>query len=390
MLVLLLCECYKIADVTSVRKVSAYCEELVSRGLMGRDEAARAALVATLLPTLDPARPPVAVEELGDAVQLDPAGLVRQIKVLGERGIKVGRESAAGHRLLHPLDDLLLPEAVLPLLLGRDDVATPPSVGIPYRYLADCASTNRWLKSEAAGSPSGTMAVTDDQTEGRGRLGRTWISEPGRDLTFSVLLKPPDLPAEVSLLSLAAGAAVAEVLEAIPKLAGRVGIKWPNDVLIDDKKVCGILLESSSRGEGLEWVVVGIGLNVNSDPCSTLERLEGFEGEGRRSGPLPTSISLESGSRVPRGPLLAALSARLASRWSGVEGGDTLDQIRARDILRGRQVRVTAGPPTGRLVAAGEAVGIDHDGALLVRGQRGDTAAVVAGEVTLSVDSPAT
>ena len=149
-----------------------------------------------------------------------------------------------------PFDDLLVPEAVLPLLLERMDYhAAAGHSDCRTAISASCGSTNLQLKDEAAASPGGTLVITDDQTEGRGRLGRSWSSSPGEDLTFSVLLHPLMSPAEASLLSLAAALAIAEVLETLTGLEGRVRVKWPNDVLIDDKKVCGILLESSVEGD---------------------------------------------------------------------------------------------------------------------------------------------
>ncbi len=292
----------------------------------------------------------------------------------------------AGSRLSGALDDQLVEEAVLPLLLAREDVSALPVIGVPYRYYARCGSTNRMLKSEAAELPSGTLVITDDQTEGRGRLGRPWVSEPGRDLTFSVLLKPPILPQEVSLLSLIAGVAITEVLEGLPGLAGRVRVKWPNDVLIDDKKVCGILLESSFRGAGVEWVVIGIGLNVNSEPQARPEAFGQSEGDGRTVRLVPTSLRTESGGALARGSLLAEIIASLGTWWCGTDLDLALERMRARDALRGRVVRVSAGSPDGSLIVMGEAVGIGGKGELLVREQGGRTVPVVAGEVTLGVD----
>ncbi len=259
MLALLPRGCYKIADVSSAKKVSTLYSHLVARGLMSADEARLLALVD---------RP-------------------RQ-------------------------DDLLVPEAVIPLLLGRIDYSHPGSVGLPYRYQSECGSTNLLLKADAALSATGTLLVTDHQTEGRGRLGRSWSSRPGEDLTFSVLLRPSLPPAEAPVLSLAAALATAEVLESLPGLKGRVRVKWPNDVLIDEKKVCGILLESSIVGAELAWVVAGIGLNVNSDPEARLATLAPAERETWHGRPLPTSLRVALGGEVARGRLLADLVASTA------------------------------------------------------------------------------
>jgi BirA family biotin operon repressor/biotin-[acetyl-CoA-carboxylase] ligase len=277
----------------------------------------------------------------------------------------------------------LLPEAVVPLLLGQSDSTCPGKAGLPYRYLERCGSTNVVLKKDAASSPTGTLVVTNEQTEGRGRLGRTWLSQAGKDLAFSVLLRPAMPPEHTPLLSLAAGVATAEVLEQLPGLAGRVRVKWPNDVLLGDKKVCGILLESYVRGGRLDWVVAGIGLNVNSDPAAMMRHLTSAQREEWRGKPQPTSLAAELGSEVPRGALLADLLARLSCRWMRPDPPRLLEGLGAFDALLGRRVEVFAGPPTDLLVVAGEAAGIGPAGELLVRDLHGETVRVVAGEVTL-------
>lgn len=280
----------------------------------------------------------------------------------------------------------LLPEAVVPLLLGQIDSACPWMAGLPYRYLDRCGSTNAVLKKDVASSPTGMLVITDEQTEGRGRLGRTWSSEAGKDLVFSVLLRPAMPPEHVPLLSLAAGVAAAEALDRLPGLAGRVRVKWPNDVLLGDKKVCGILLESHVKGGRLDWVVAGIGLNVNSDPTTMLRHLTSAQKEEWQGKPQPTSLAAELGGEVQRGTLLADLLVRLTRRWMRPDPPRLLEGIRRFDALLGHQVEVFAGPPTDLLVAAGEAVGIGPAGELLVRDLDGETVRVVAGEVTVRSD----
>jgi BirA family biotin operon repressor/biotin-[acetyl-CoA-carboxylase] ligase len=313
--------------------------------------------------------------------------VMTEIEYLRLLGFTIDEAGSAGYRLTRPFDDLLVPEAVLPLLLSLPEYSDVSGLGLPYRYHQRCGSTNLLLKQEAAGSPTGTLVVTDDQTEGRGRLGRSWSSGPGEDLTFSVLLRPVTSPAEASLLSLAAALAVAEVLEVHAGLRDRVRVKWPNDVLIDDKKACGILLESSLEGERLDWVVAGIGLNVNSDPGALLAGLEPAEREAWGDRPQPTSLRAELGREVPRGRLLAELLVRLSLYLDGSATPELLSRLWARDALRGRRLRVFAGPPDGALVVAGEAMGIGSQGELLVRDGAGRIVRVFAGEVTLSVDS---
>jgi BirA family biotin operon repressor/biotin-[acetyl-CoA-carboxylase] ligase len=179
--------------------------------------------------------------------------------------------------------DSLAPQTVLPLLRGR--------FGHPYRYVESCPSTQREL---TAADGEGTVVATGHQTEGRGRLGRTWEDEPGTSLLFSVLLTP-SVPADrlPELTVLAAGA----VAEAIGPAAG---VKEPNDVLLGGRKVAGVLGEAS---EGR--VVLGIGVNANQMP----EQLP----PGTR---LPvTSLRIEGGAPVERADLLAAVLEALERRY---------------------------------------------------------------------------
>ena len=186
--------------------------------------------------------------------------------------------------------DSLAPEHVLPLLSGR--------FGNAYRYAASTASTQRML---GPGDAEGTVAVADEQTEGRGRLGRSWQAPAGTALLFSTLLIPDVEPSRLPELSLVAGAAVAEAIADVSGLQPE--LKFPNDVLVGGRKVAGILAESS---EGR--VVLGIGVNVNQDERE-------LPADARSE---PTSLRLELDRPVDRAELLAAILARLEAdyeRW---------------------------------------------------------------------------
>jgi BirA family biotin operon repressor/biotin-[acetyl-CoA-carboxylase] ligase len=164
--------------------------------------------------------------------------------------------------------------------------------GLPYTYVERCESTQRLLE----GAPEGAVAVTDEQTEGRGRLGRSWKAPWGTSLLFSIVLVPT-IPAErLAELSLVAGRAVAEAISAETGLVP--AIKHPNDVLIDGKKVAGVLAESA---EGR--VVLGIGVNVSQ----TEDELP--------PGVNATSLRLSGAEGVDRSALLATVLARLEARY---------------------------------------------------------------------------
>jgi len=198
-----------------------------------------------------------------------------------------------------------------------------------------------------AGAPHGTVVTAGEQTAGRGRQGRTWSAPAGRALLCSVVLRDPP-----RLLPLLAAVAVAEE-------AGRAAtVKWPNDVLIDGRKVAGILAEGRPQ-EG--WAVLGIGLNVALAP-----------------GDLPAELQQSAGT-LGRGasdlePTLARLLAAL-ERWLSAPAGAMLDELRARDALRGHEISWNGG--------RGTAGGIDGEGRLVVLGPGDARTALDAGEVHL-------
>jgi BirA family biotin operon repressor/biotin-[acetyl-CoA-carboxylase] ligase len=242
----------------------------------------------------------------------------------------------------------LAPEHVEPLLRGR--------FGRPYLYEERCPSTQDLLD---ASMREGTVAVADEQTAGRGRMGRRWEAPAGTAIQFSVLLKPP-ANRRAPELSLVAGVAVADAVERTIGLA--VQIKWPNDVMLRRTKVAGCLAEARNGA-----VVLGIGINVNQ----TRDQLPPVAGSP------PGSLLVATGREWPRASLLAMLLAdleRCYSEWL-VGGLDALyPYLGSRDFLRGRHVSVDG--------TSGTAVKIDREGRLEIAVGHGDVRTVESGEVT--------
>ncbi len=246
---------------------------------------------------------------------------------------------------------------------------TPADFGAPHRHYARTDSTNtRARELAAAGAPHGTVVTAGEQTEGRGRQGRTWTAPPGKALLYSALVRP--LEPRHMLLPLAVPLAVAEAAESLaPGL--EAGLKWPNDVLVGRRKLAGILIEARPQ-DG--WAVVGVGLNLT---IATPE----FPAELQSTA---TSLAIECGRHFSRTPVemattqaaaAGALSGRLAY-WLGAEGADVLAAWRERDALRGREVAWEGG--------SGVADGIDDRGYLVVIASGGDRVTVGAGEVHLT------
>jgi BirA family transcriptional regulator, biotin operon repressor / biotin---[acetyl-CoA-carboxylase] ligase len=232
-------------------------------------------------------------------------------------------------------------------------------------------STNADLLARAlAGEPEGAVLAAEEQRAGRGRMGRTWASPPRAALTFSVLLKPAVPPARRGWLPLLTGVAVAT---AVTQVAGvETRIKWPNDLLTADAKLAGILAEASG-----DAVVVGIGLNVSTEPA---------EFPSPRPGALPaTSLRAAGATALDRASLLLAILGELEHwyrAWQRAGGDPDRGGLRARytslSATIGRTVRAEL--PGGQ-VLSGPAAGVDSDGRLLVRVSSGSEVAVSAGDV---------
>ncbi len=246
------------------------------------------------------------------------------------------------------MTDTLAPEVVEPHLSGR--------FGKPYLYEAECESTQQLLLG--SGLPEGAVAATDHQTGGRGRLGRTWEETAGSSVLASVMLHPP-AERKAPELSLVAALAVAEAVEIAVVLAAQV--KWPNDVMLNRRKVAGILSELSGGA-----VVVGIGINVNQ----TRDQL------ALDAPTEPASLRTATGTTYDRAVLLGSLLVRLERMYEmwleagldGIYGG-----LGARDFLRGRRITADGEPAT--------AVQILRDGRLEIETDAGQVKALESGEV---------
>jgi len=276
--------------------------------------------------------------------------LIQQLRGLG---VDVAGHPASGYRL-QSVPDLLLPQILAPLLRGTIFDAH-------LHHFYKIASTNTAAMAAAAdGAPEGSVFLAEEQTAGRGRGAHSWQSARSAGIYCSVVLRPPLPPSDVLVLSLAAGLAVRAAIEQVAPPVD-IDLKWPNDVLIAGKKVCGILTEMNAEVTRVRYVVVGMGINVNHT---------NFPKELEREA---TSLRLSTGSEWSRVELTAALLKSLDREYRVlVEQKDARQSILRRFAeqstwVRGKQVRVEE---NGSKVE-GPTEGLDDRGFLQVRTAQG-------------------
>jgi BirA family transcriptional regulator, biotin operon repressor / biotin---[acetyl-CoA-carboxylase] ligase len=275
-------------------------------------------------------------------------------------GVEIKGHPSSGYQL-RKLPDILAPSLLRPELgqgeLGRKIV----------HYFRTESTNDDALRLAAQAAPHGTLVLAEEQTAGRGRFGRAWYSERSSGIYSSIILRPPLPPAAAPVLTLMAGVAAHHAVSSVTGLP--VDIRWPNDLLVNGKKVSGILTEMSAELDRLHAVVLGIGINVNHREMppalkgvATSLRIEGGKPYSRAQVLVSLLKELERHYRL----LLDKGSAAIVEAWSA-----------ASSFARGKQIRVTAG--SGEFPATTE--GLEPSGALRVRRADGRQESLVAGEI---------
>ena len=318
--------------------------------------------VLTLLQETDGAY--ISGESMSRKLGITRAAVWKQVRRLREAGYEIEAVTNLGYRLKSSperLSAVRIREA-LGVHPWQDRITVVESVD----------STNSMAKREAlAGARHGSVYLADEQTGGRGRLGRSFLSARGKGLYLSVLLRPDCAPTQIGHVTAMAAVAACNAVETCCGI--RPGIKWTNDLILGEKKMTGILSEMSVEWESgtLEYVVVGIGIN-----CS--QRGEDFPEELRNRA---TSIEMETGRKVDRCSLAAELIRELERLSKELIAGKAVWIARyAEDcITLGREVRIIRGDQ----IRTGVATAIDENGALVVRYDSGETGVVFTGEVSV-------
>lgn len=304
----------------------------------------------------------VSGEALSQELGVSRTSVWKQVKALQAQGYTIETSPKKGYRLA-VVPDILSPAEVQPRL------ATQLFGQQHYYYFDEIDSTNNHAKKLAAQNyPEGTLVITEKQSAGRGRRGRTWDSKPGQGIYMSLILRPSLPLNELSRITLFIAVAIVDTLKNHSGL--NPGIKWPNDILIEGRKISGILTEAVTDMDGIEYIITGIGLNVNQFKAD-------FAEEFRHTA---TSIREETQQIVPRIPLLQELLFNLERRYQQMLGGgfaDILDEVRSLSTVIGRDIKMDG----IQGVTSGRAIDIDNNGFLMVRDANGNIHNVMSGEV---------
>lgn len=301
-------------------------------------------------------------EDIGRELSITRAAVWKGIKKLREEGYEIEAVTNRGYRLTNP-------ETMYNKRELEQGLKTKTMGQSIYFYEETDTTNNRARELALEGAPEGTLVVAEKQTAGRGRRGKVWESPLGTGIWMSLVLRPQIMPAEASVLTLLCGLATAEAIEVETGLS--VGIKWPNDILINGKKAVGILTEMDCEMSQVHFVIPGIGINVNT---------ASFPPE---IADIATSLYLECGKTVSRRRLVHKVLERLEEHYETFlrTGSFTamLEDYRKHCITLGKEVHVL-----GREPFFAEALDITPEGELLVRrADNGKEEVVFSGEVSI-------
>lgn len=306
---------------------------------------------------------PCSGEGMSRTLGVSRAAVWKAVEALRQEGYVISSAPHRGYRL-EDSPDLLSPGELAGALAGR-------TVGAALLCLDTVDSTNNELKRRADTAPDGLAVLAQEQTGGRGRLGRSFISPAGKGLYLSVLLRPQCVLADAGMLTAWTAVAVCRALE---RCCGvRAGIKWPNDIMLEGRKLCGILTELELEAEtaALRHVIVGVGINVSQDAADF----------GPEVAPVAISLAQALGRAPRRSQLAAEVLSALDDLYRAfpAQKADYLARYRALCVTAGRAVRVLR---PGQ-VRTGTAEAVNEDFALLVRWDNGEQEALSSGEVSV-------
>jgi BirA family biotin operon repressor/biotin-[acetyl-CoA-carboxylase] ligase len=301
-------------------------------------------------------------EALSRRMAVSRSAVWKQVSRLRQEGYVIRSSPNKGYALSE-IPEMLLPgeigEGLDTSVFGRQDIV----------YAGEMDSTNRKAGELAVkGAPEGTLVVAEKQTGGRGRMGRSWFSPSREGIYASLILRPRLPPHEAPRITLLTGVAVADALLAATPL--KPAIKWPNDILVNGRKICGILTESSMEMDVVHYVVVGVGINVNTRV---------FPDELKE---IATSVYLETGRVFDRVLLLRAFLKRFETYYDDFLGsgfGSVEKRWRELGVVLGKEVTVHMIDTTW----SGRAMELDRDGALIIEEDNGARRRIYSGDIQI-------
>lgn len=303
-------------------------------------------------------------EQIAAECGISRAAVWKHIDQLKKRGCVIEAKPNCGYRLVS------LPDSLDPTIVKTFDFSGLLKSGVTLKHFDSVDSTNEVAKRLAAkGEANKTVVVSEEQTAGKGRLNRDWVSKKGANLMFSILLRPDFRPQDASKVPIIAAVAVAQSLRNFAKLDAKV--KWPNDVLVDGKKLCGIRCEMASDFDRIEYLVVGIGVNVNQVvfPRDIAEKATSVRGETNRT--------------ISRPQLLLSILTDFFDVYTKTfeEGkfDDVIVDYTKMSILFQEMVTVHAGDRETH----GKCIGFDRDGCLVMQNEQNRRIRVIAGDVSV-------
>ena len=304
----------------------------------------------------------VSGQELSERFGVSRTAVWKAIHQLEEEGYRIEAVPRKGYHMVE-IPDVVSKEEILSLLdtkwAGKNLVC-----------VESVDSTNNLAKQLAEqGAPEGTLVVADEQTGGKGRRGRSWCTPKGSAIAMTIVLRPDIRPELASMVTLVMGLSVAKAIESLYPVS--VGIKWPNDVVVNGKKICGILTEMSAEMTGIHYLVIGTGINTN---------VEEFPEELQE---VATSLIKELGEKVNRAELIAACLKYFEEYYEKYIAAGNLAPLKEdyEALLLNRNNKVRVLEPNHEYT--GLSLGINEDGELLVEKEDGTVTAVYAGEVSV-------
>ena len=302
--------------------------------------------------------------EISQRLGITRAAIWSRIEELRQLGYEISASPHQGYQLQSVPDRLVADD-----LIGL--VADNHIIGRDIRVFEETNSTNDIVEKLARdGVKEGVVVFAEAQTRGRGRLGRKWLSPARRGLWFSVLLRPDLRPQAATQLTVAAATSLCRAIRAQTELKPQV--KWPNDILINGRKVAGVLTELAAEIDHVKHLILGIGVDVNLTASE-------FPVELKK---VATSLKIESGRHLNRLDLATAILRELDADYQRIKSGrfaEVADEWEEQCITLGHRVRIHIGPRE----VAGRAEALDDDGALLVRTDHGHLERIIGGDVML-------